>query len=509
MEMQEVKGVTYSVEHYNQFNETGDKNYFEEIIDAMILDGISGMNDTFRNAIRGLSKDKKRMTILSLLDKDLNLFKRIKALTDKNIGKMDHIKDIILMLREYVKVGEVEKKKFGEVMTPLELVKEMLATLPEEVWSNPDLKWLDPANGTGPYPIMVIYKLMKGLESWEPDAEKRYKHIVENMIYVCELQPKNMFLYMCAVDPFDTYKLNIYTGSFLEGEFDKHMKDVWVVDKFDIIMGNPPYQEHKDGHKKSSSLWDKFVNKSLISILSNLGYLVLVHPGGWRNFGGKFKETQSLLINREIITLNMNTYKDGLNVFGAKTDFDFYCVRNKLNTSIETKITTIDNKVEFSDLKKYPFIPGCNLNEVYSLIAKDGEDRVNILFNSSYHHQRPHMNKQKVDEFKYTCLQNINVKDEISCVWYSNTNERGHFGIPKVVFSRKSSGLFIDYMGEYGLAEDCGAIIDDIENLESIKKAMKNQHFIENIMCFRNNLGDKYNKKVLSTFRKDFWKRFI
>jgi type I restriction-modification system DNA methylase subunit len=225
----EITGVTYSTSDYEHYNQNGDINYFEEVVDKMILDGISGMNESFRNAIMSLDRDKKRMTILSLLDKDLNLFKRIKALTDKNIGKMDHIKDIIMMLREYVKVGEVEKKKFGEVMTPLELVKEMLATLPEDVWSNPNLKWLDPANGTGPYPIMVIYKLMNGLAEWEPDAEKRYKHIVENMIYVCELQPKNMFLYMCAVDPFDKYKLNVYTGSFLEKEFDYHMKNVWNV----------------------------------------------------------------------------------------------------------------------------------------------------------------------------------------------------------------------------------------------------------------------------------------
>ena len=242
----EITGVTYSTSDYEHYNQNGDRNYFEEVVDKMILDGISGMNESFRNAIMSLDRDKKRMTILSLLDKDLNLFKRIKALTDKYIGKMEHIKDIIMMLREYVKVGEVEKKKFGEVMTPLELVKEMLATLPEDVWSNPNLKWLDPANGTGPYPIMVIYKLMNGLAEWEPDAEKRYKHIVENMIYVCELQPKNMFLYMCAVDPFDTYKLNIYTGSFLEPEFDKHMKDVWCVEKFDICIGNPPYNQMID-----------------------------------------------------------------------------------------------------------------------------------------------------------------------------------------------------------------------------------------------------------------------
>ena len=119
------------------------------------------------------------------------------------------------------------------------------------------------------------------------------------------------------------------------------------------------------------------------------------------------------------------------------------------------------------------------------------------------------MNKEKTGEYQYPCLQNINVKDEISCIWYSNTNQRGHFGIPKIIFSRKSSGVFIDYTGEYGLAEDCGAIIDKIENLELIKKALKNEHFIKNIMCFRDNLGDKYNKKIISTFKKDFWKEFI
>jgi hypothetical protein len=101
-----ITGVTYSTSHYEHYEKHGDKNYFEEIVDSMILDGIEGMNDTFKSAISGLSRDKKRMAILSLLDKDRNLFKRIKALTDKNINKMDHIKDVILMLREYVKVRD-------------------------------------------------------------------------------------------------------------------------------------------------------------------------------------------------------------------------------------------------------------------------------------------------------------------------------------------------------------------------------------------------------------------
>jgi hypothetical protein len=312
----EITGVTYSSTHYEHYNQNGDRNYFEEVIDAMILDGISGMNDSFRNAIMSLDRDKKRMTILSLLDKDLNLFKRIKALTDKNIGKMDHIKDIILMLREYVKVGEVEKKKFGEVMTPLELVKEMLATLPEEVWSNPNLKWLDPANGTGPYPIMVIYKLMNGLTEWEPDAEKRYKHIVENMIYVCELQPKNMFLYMCAIDPFDAYKLNIYTGSFLEEGFDFHMKNVWRLDKFDICLGNPPYQEMDGGAKASAKpIYNLFTEKSIKFCEKS----IFVTPSRWFAGGKGLDNFRKMMMESNKIRL-INHFSDASKIFGKSVD---------------------------------------------------------------------------------------------------------------------------------------------------------------------------------------------
>jgi hypothetical protein len=292
----EITGTTYSVSHYEEFEKTGNKDIFENIIDSMIMDGIAGMNESFRRAISSLPKDKKRLAILSILDKDRNLFAKIKeSITDINLSKIDHVKNIILMLREYVKIAEVEKKKFGEVMTPLDLVKEMLNTLPAEVWSNPNLKWLDPANGTGPFPAVVIYKLMKGLESWEPDADKRYKHIIENMIYVCELQPKNMFLYLCTVDPKDELSCNIYTGSFLEEGFDYHMKNVWGVEKFDIVIGNPPYNQMIDMD---------FVTKSY-----NISDSILfVHPSTWlldeKGKQKKFIKTKELVKDHlENITL--------------------------------------------------------------------------------------------------------------------------------------------------------------------------------------------------------------
>lgn len=59
------------------------------------------------------------------------------------------------------------------------------------------------------------------------------------------------------------------------------------------------------------------------------------------------------------------------------------------------------------------------------------------------------------------------------------------------------------------MAEDCGGIIDETKNLPFILKALKSEHFIKNIMGFRESFGDKYNKKIIATFRKDFWKEFL
>lgn len=344
-----------------------DKNIFEEVIDKMMLESFT---PEFSAKIMNMPLKDKRMSILSLLDKDRNLFLRIKGLINSGIGKYEHIKDVILMLREYVKVGEVEKKKFGEVMTPLELVKEMLATLPEEVWSNPNLKWLDPANGSGPYPLMVIYRLMNGLKDWEPDEEKRYKHIVEKMIYVCELQPKNMFLYMCAVDPWDMYQLNIYTGSFLEEGFDNHMNEVWGIDKVDIVIGNPPY-------KRKLNL--KFLNKSM----EIADYSIFVHPSSWlideKNSNNDFRNTRELhreSLDRVILFNGNPIFSIGLYIPCAITLID----KNKKDSKISVidkinKISVIYNSID--DINKYS-----NNNEYKTIIDKiKNSNKISTLYN--------------------------------------------------------------------------------------------------------------------------------
>jgi hypothetical protein len=484
-----------------EYQLTKNKNIFEEVIDKMMLESFT---PEFSAKIMNMPLKDKRMSILSLLDKDRNLFLRIKGLINSGIGKYEHIKDVILMLREYVKVGEVEKKKFGEVMTPLELVKEMLEKLPEEVWSNPDLKWLDPANGTGPYPLMVIYKLMNGLKSCKglEDDEIRYKHIVKNMIYVCELQPKNMFLYMCAVDPWDSYHLNIYTGSFLEEGFDKHMKEVWNLDKFDIIMGNPPYNGAETGG--GNSLWDKFIRKSM-PLLNNNKYLLFVHPSAWRKPISENSRTNDiwklLSEQNQILYLEIHSVNDGIKTFNAGTRYDFYCVEKTKKYKNTVVIDESGNRVEIN-CSEWNFLPNYNIEKVKKLLGTGCE----VIFSRSlYATDRPGISDTKNDVFKYPLIHSTPKKG----VRYKYADrDKGHFGVSKVIFGESGiNDVIIDINGEYGITNSSiGIKISNLEDAQELKKFLLSDEFKEVLSgCMWGNF--RIDWRLFTYFKKDFWKQ--
>jgi len=90
------------------------------------------------------------------------------------------------------KVINKKKDENGEVFTPIHLVEEMLDTLPKDVWSNPMYRWLDPAVGTGAFPICIYYRLMEGLKDEIRNEHLRRKHILESMLYMCEIDDKNI-----------------------------------------------------------------------------------------------------------------------------------------------------------------------------------------------------------------------------------------------------------------------------------------------------------------------------
>ena len=429
-----------------------------------------------------------------------------------NITEPDKLLEFI---NENLKPKIIEKKERGEVFTPMTLVNEMLDTLPESVWINKDLKWLDPAAGMGNFPVAVYMRLMKSLKDVIKDEENRRKHILENMLYMVELDKKNVFMMkkiFCgklSKSNKKGYDLNIFEGSFIDF---KHFTKVNIELNFDIILGNPPFQ-YKESNKQAQPIWHLFIKRSYEELLKDKGYLLFVHPSGWREGAGIiYNEILKYIKENNLIYLSMNGFKDGQRVFGVGTNFDYYLVQNiKTNNNI-TIISDIDNinnnknKEYKLDLNNWDFIPSGNFNRFKLLLSKNKTNLIDLLRDSSsYHTQKKWIiNKKTI----YPCIYSITQKD--GCKFKYSKEKKGHFGIPKVIWSN-GAGTYpiIDENGKYGLTEFAYAIIDDKQNLQKIKEAMINEKFINLMKYLAFKEDNKYNYKIIALFKKDFYKYFL
>ena len=90
-----------------------------------------------------------------------------------------------------------------EVFTPRKTCEMILDSLPDEVWHNPDYKWLNPATKNGIFEREIAIRLDRGLREAIPDEETRRKHILQNMIYAIGLTKFTSYvarrtLYYCS-----------------------------------------------------------------------------------------------------------------------------------------------------------------------------------------------------------------------------------------------------------------------------------------------------------------------
>jgi len=281
-----------------------------------------------------------------------------------------------------------------------------------------------------------------------------------------------------------------------------------VIDnmKFDVIIGNPPYQLQV-GPTHTQSIWHKIVEKS-VKRLKDSGTMTMIHPDAWRSPAGQFESIKKLLLSKTIVSLEMFDESQGMKTFGAATPYDIYTLINEPNLdNKKTRVVGSDGVEIEKDLTNVDYIPNGSFELFDKLIAKPNEEKVKVIEDSTYHTQRNHMSEVKVGEFKYPCVYTT-TKDGSINLWYSSIRKE-HFDVPKVIWSNgMAPSVVIDKKGQYGLSQFAYAIVDTPENLEMIQKAMESEKFLE-LMQNSQGKNQKYNRKVISLFRKDFWKEFV
>lgn len=232
------------------------------------------------------------------------------------------------------------------IFTPFRVVEAMLDFLPKQVWRDPYRTWFEPDCGVGNFIVPVFFRLMDGLVDVIPNEKERKQHIVTKMLFMSEVNHK--FIQVCK--KIFGSMCNIYSGEALKLD----------LQSFDIILGNPPYQEQSSGRGSTKPLYNIYIER----LIDKCNTLLFICPSRWFGAGkGLATFRKNMLLRKDI--KRIQHYENSTTLFPGSSkimggisilykDSNYYgycnfnaslCNLNKYDIIVEPRYQSIVDKI--------------------------------------------------------------------------------------------------------------------------------------------------------------------
>lgn len=299
-----------------------------------------------------------------------------------------------------------------------DLVVEMLDQLPSSVWTSTTTTFFDPAFGGGQF-VREIERRLRAAGHSDENIHLRVFGFEESELHVRFAVNKYKLVGQYAKKTYDNFL-----------EMDNSMK-------FDVVIGNPPYQ---DTHRSGNPLWPLFVKKAF-DLTEDDGYTSMITPGRWVLPGHNIKENKIRIWDNYIgvyntLAVNLGECSKHFSV-GGSDDYFSYFITEKSKTHSLTKITTQDQKFDI-DLKSINWLPYRNCNIFTINILKKILSKRYPSFDLTWKYDRSHNDVKESSKGKY----NVPIFFGRGNVKYSDHTSDLHSS-PKVLFKL---GRFIPYI---------------------------------------------------------------
>lgn len=280
--------------------------------------------------------------------------------------------------------------------------------------------------------------------------------------------------------------------------------------QYKVVLINPPSQRRSKemtgsgGDKNGNSLWPLFVRQAL-AICETDGFGVFILPASWRRPGHKDWDLWNFLVKENTVRyLEIHGDNDACEVFGKGAPrFDLVIVQKTPNT-LAARTEVRDELGQFSTdvLSARGYLAHYDFDAGQDFLALLNTDRIDVR--QSYSLDARRQSKVKTAEHCFPCVHSI-AQDGEPCVLYAK-KFLPMFQVSKVIITENLDfGIYKDMKGEYGLTQNCFAIVVDSEaHADLVMVALKTLRFRRYIESHKWECV-RIDFRMLGLLKKHFW----